>query len=100
MLANSTWAEVIPFLITATITVFSVAFGTFLFKIIWYCYGKLELKRIARVTMPVPRSLSIGIAANEGLKEYVEYHHYVKVVVRNDSKKAFEDVKPVITLKG
>jgi len=29
-----------------------------------------------------------------------ELHHYVKVVVRNESKKVFEDVKPVITLKG
>jgi len=55
---SSTWAEIIPFLITAIITVFSVAFGTFLFKIVWYWYGKLELERIARVTMPVPKIIT------------------------------------------
>jgi len=94
--------EVISFLIT----VFGVAIGMLLFNIIWHMYGRLKLEKKAYVTIPTvrepdePEVLSLSFVENESRRYADELHHYVKVVVRNDSKKAFEDVKPVITLKG
>lgn len=83
--------EIIPFLITAIVTVIGVALGTFLFKILWYIYGRLELEKYAYITPPI----TVEIPPHEW-----EVHHYVKVVVKNNSKKAFEEVKPVVVLKG
>jgi hypothetical protein len=87
---NMWLSEVIPFLITAIVTVFGVAFGTFLFRILWYIYGSLKLDKKAYVTKPILIAL--------GTRE--EFHHYVKVAIRNNSKKTFRNCKPILVLKG
>jgi hypothetical protein len=80
------WNEMVPYLITAIATVFSIAIGSFFFRIVWYLYGKLDLDKVATVTQPIP----IGN----------EFHYYIKATVRNKTKKAFIDVKPIVKLEG